>query len=311
MKIISFFLFILIINSLTFISFSQNLNEISDFEFEKYAVEQGTAMNASIVVFEDVFGFIWLGSQSGVDRFDGYDFKNFADVSSDSTSTNLKWVNSISQDSLGNIWASDQFGNVSNYKRSENKWINYYPIYKDSLTNIPEGANTNFFPQPRSILSTKDGRYAFVGVFGFGLVRIDSETGFQKFYQNDFKYTRGFDISNADKMINEMEWLDDENILLATGNGFRIFNIKKDDYIQEYFKNENINYNVESDKRYWIRNFEIADKNEVYASVNEGEVFLFNFEDSSIVNISKKIKLTETNASDLLLDKSNNKLISF
>ena len=308
MKIISFFLFILIINSLTFTSFSQNLNEISDFEFEKYAVEQGTAMNASIVVFEDVFGFIWLGSQSGVDRFDGYNFKNFADVSSDSTSTNLKWVNSISQDSLGNIWASDQFGNVSNYKRFENKWINYYPTYKDSLTNIPEGANTNFFPQPRSILSTKDGRYAFVGVFGFGLVRIDSETGFQKFYQNDFKYTRGFDISNADKMINEMEWLDDENILLATGNGFRIFNIKKDGYTQEYFKNENINFNVESEKRYWIRNFEIVDKNEVYASVNEGEVFLFNFEDSSIINISEKIKLTETNASDLFLDKPKNQL---
>ena len=40
MKIISFFLFILIIHSLTFTSFSQNLNEISDFEFEKYAVEQ-------------------------------------------------------------------------------------------------------------------------------------------------------------------------------------------------------------------------------------------------------------------------------
>ena len=183
--------------------------------------------------------------------------------------------------------------------------IQYIKIY---TTNIPEGANTNFFPQPRSILSTKDGRYAFVGVFGFGLVRIDSETGFQKFYQNDFKYTRGFDISNADKMINEMEWLDDENILLATGNGFRIFNIKKDDYIQEYFKNENINFNVESDKRYWIRNFEIVDKNEVYASVNEGEVFLFNFEDSSIVNISEKIKLTETNASDLFLDKSKNQL---
>ena len=93
---------------------AQNINEISDYEFEKYAVEQGTAMNASIVVFEDAFGFIWLGSQSGVDRFDGYNFKNFANVSSDSTSTNLRWVNSISQDSIGNIWASDQFGSVSN-----------------------------------------------------------------------------------------------------------------------------------------------------------------------------------------------------
>ena len=46
-------------------------------------------MNATLVVYEDKYGYIWLGSQSGVDRFDGYDFKNFANVSSDSTSTNL------------------------------------------------------------------------------------------------------------------------------------------------------------------------------------------------------------------------------
>ena len=209
-----FFTYLLFVYPITY-SLSQNINELSDYEFEKYAVEQGTAMNASIVVFEDAFGFIWLGSQSGVDRFDGYNFKNFANVSSDSTSTNLRWVNSISQDSIGNIWASDQFGSVSNFKRSTNKWINYYPTYKDSLTNIPEGANTNFFPQPRSILSTKDGRYAYVGVFGFGLVRIDSETGIQKFYQDDFKYSRGFGISQAYKMINEMEWLDEDNILIA------------------------------------------------------------------------------------------------
>lgn len=302
-----FFTFLLVIYPFVF-SLSQNINELSDYDFEKYAVEQGTAMNASIVVFEDAFGFIWLGSQSGVDRFDGYSFKNFANVSSDSTSTNLRWVNSISQDSIGNIWASDQFGNVSNFKRYTNKWINYYPIYKDSLTNIPEGANTNFFPQPRSILSTKDGRFAYVGVFGFGLVRIDSETGIQKFYQDDFKYSRGFGISQAYKMINEMEWLDEDNILIATGNGFRVFNTQIDEYTSEYFNQENINSNSESSNRYWIRNFEIIDEKSVYASANEGDVYLFNFQDSSILNISINAKLSNTDATNLLLDKSNNQL---
>ena len=90
---------------------------ISQYDFEKYAVEQGTAMNASLVIFEDLYGYLWLGSQSGVDRFDGYDFINYANVSSDSSSTNLKWVNAIAEDNNGNIWASDQFGNISNYLR--------------------------------------------------------------------------------------------------------------------------------------------------------------------------------------------------
>ena len=31
-------------------------------------------------------------------------------------------------------------------------------------------------------------------------------------------------------MINDMDWLDDDNILIGTGDGFRIFNIKKEEY---------------------------------------------------------------------------------
>ena len=38
----------------------------------------------------------------------------------------LQWVNTISEDRFGNIWAADQFGNVSNYKRLEDKRYNYY-----------------------------------------------------------------------------------------------------------------------------------------------------------------------------------------
>ena len=121
-------------------------------------------MNASLVIFEDSYGYLWLGSQSGVDRFDGYNFINYANVSSDSSSTNLKWVNAIAEDNVGNIWATDQFGNVSNYLRSQDKWVNYYPIYKDSITNVPEGINLELIPQPRNILVSKDGRYAYVGV---------------------------------------------------------------------------------------------------------------------------------------------------
>ena len=35
-------------------------------------------------------------------------------------------------------------------------------------------------------------------------------------------------------MINDMEWLDDSNILIATGDGLRIFNINEEKYTQEF-----------------------------------------------------------------------------
>ena len=117
------------------------------------------------------------------------------------------------------------------------EWNNFYPSYKDSITGVPEGNNLMFFPQPRSILISKDNRYAFVAVFGFGLIRIDSKTGNQKYYNDNFDFIGWSFWQDAEpydenffKMINDMKWIDDENILLATANGFRIFDTKKETY---------------------------------------------------------------------------------
>ena len=288
---------------------SQSLKNNSQYEFEKYAVEEGTAMSASTVIFEDIKGYLWLGSQSGVDRFDGYDFINYANISSDSTSTNLTWVNSIAQDKVGNIWASDEFGNVSNYKRLEDRWINYYPIYKDSITNVPEGANLQFSPQPRSILVSEDGRYVYVGVFRFGLIRIDSKTGLQKFYQDDFKYASWSDINSADKMINEMEWLDEKRILIATGDGLRVFDVEKENYTKNYFRTKNKNQGTDWPlDRYWIRNFEIIDKNNLWICSSNGIIFKANLEEEILENYSEKTNLSNSDATSILLDKQNNQL---
>jgi len=302
---IFFFISLFLVSQLS----SQNFRSNSEYEFEKYAVEQGTAMNASIVVFEDTNGFIWLGSQSGIDRFDGYDFINYANISSDSLSTNLTWVNSITEDGLGNIWATDQFGNVSNYKRLEDKWYNYFPEYKDLITNVPEGVDLNFGLQPSSIVVSKDGRYAFVGIFGFGLIRIDSETKTQKFYQDNFRYSSWFDIKSADKMINELEWLDDTNILVATGDGLRVFDTEKEIYSEEYFrtKNKNQENNFPSD-RYWIRDFEIIDENNLWISAQNGIIYKADLSNETLENFSAKTSLSNSDARQILFDKDNNQL---
>ncbi len=93
-----FILFLLIIINNLLVK-SQSFLDVSDYDFEKYGVEQGTAMDGSNYIFQDKLGYIWIGSQSGMDRFDGYNFTNFSSILSDSSSTNLKWVNFITEDS--------------------------------------------------------------------------------------------------------------------------------------------------------------------------------------------------------------------
>ena len=277
---------------------SQNLKDISEYEFEKYGVEQGTAMDGSNYVFQDKFGYIWVGSQSGMDRFDGYNFTNFSSILSDSLSTNLKWVNFITEDSEGNIWASDQQGNVSKYDRFNEKWHNFYPEYKKSLLGVPPGNDLLFYPQPRSLLISPDNRYAYVGIWGFGLIRIDSKTGEQKYYQDDLKFIdQWFDINTADKMINEMEWLDEKSILIATGDGLRVFDIKEQKFIKEYFRSKNKSQGINwPEDRYWIRNFEIVDENNLWISARNGIIYNANLKEETLENYSVITELTNNGA---------------
>ena len=280
---------------------SQNLKDISEYEFEKYGVEQGTAMNASNTVYQDKLGYIWIGSQSGMDRFDGYEFTNFANITSDSSSTNLKWVNSITEDSKGNIWATDQMGNISKYDRFNETWDNYDPVYKESLTNIPDGANIMFYPQPRSIIISPDDRYAYVGIFGFGLIRIDSETKEQKYYEDNLDWIRWFDFNSAHRMVNEIEWIDDTNILVATGNGLRIFNTISEEYTKTIFSGES------NDSRLWVSNFEKINNSEFFLSTGQKGILKSNIKDEKIELLSDEIGISQGNF-ELFYNKKNEEL---
>ncbi len=310
-----FILFLLIIINSLLVK-SQSFLDVSDYDFEKYGVEQGTAMDGSNYIFQDKLGYIWIGSQSGMDRFDGYNFTNFSSILSDSSSTNLKWVNFITEDSKSNIWASDQMGNISKYDRFNQKWNNFYPIYKDSLNSVPPGNNLMFFPQPRSILISNDDRYAYVAVFGFGLIRIDSDTGDQKFYQNDFKFLNWALMQeekiyheNYFKMINDMKWIDDKNILVATANGLRIFNTDEEKYIKNIFS---INKETPLDQyekiKLDVNYIQLIDKENAWVSTFDGQVFKINLTDQIKENYSLKTKISDSGALDLFYDKNDNLL---
>ena len=289
--------------------FSQNLKETSDYYFEKYAVEQGTAMNSSIRIFQDKIGYIWITSQAGLDRFDGYKFTNFANISSDSTSTNLRWVNSINQDSKGNIWATDQFGNISNYNRFNEEWNNYYPHYKDSIKNVPDGvsgwqANLDFYPQPMSIVISSDDRFAYVAVYGLGLMRIDSETGEEKYYTDSFDYAIWWKLENSYKMIQKIEWLDENRIILSSGNGIRIFDTRSETYTNDYFNVENI------DDRIWVRDFQVIDSSTLWLATAKGlaKADLANDSLQFFLADENENSITSNDIDFVFLDKENNQL---
>ncbi len=65
--------------------------------------DQGLSSPLLRCIYEDRYGFIWIGSQYGLDRFDGYSITRMSDVESESASTSMEWVWSIDEDRSGTL----------------------------------------------------------------------------------------------------------------------------------------------------------------------------------------------------------------
>ena len=61
-------------------------------------------------IVQDKYGFVWVGGQSGLARFDGYDLQVYeADQDNpDAISSNLIW--DLMEDREGNLWVATAWG---------------------------------------------------------------------------------------------------------------------------------------------------------------------------------------------------------
>jgi signal transduction histidine kinase/ligand-binding sensor domain-containing protein/FixJ family two-component response regulator len=90
-------------------------------------IEQGLSNNAVTCIAQDHFGFMWVGTYDGLNRFDGIQFKNFRNIWGNNTSLPNNFINSILP--VGNqIWVGTQKGLVY-YNYTDSK---FHPLYRHS-----------------------------------------------------------------------------------------------------------------------------------------------------------------------------------
>src|SRR6188768_1540782 len=75
-----------------------------DIKFHHITVDDGLTSNTVNGVIRDSRGFIWIASENGVGRYDGYSFHNFRVEKEDSLniSSNITYV--IFEDSRERLW---------------------------------------------------------------------------------------------------------------------------------------------------------------------------------------------------------------
>ena len=74
------------------------------YEFRKVRAYEGMSNTQIYCMLRDHQGFIWFGTSSGLERYDGYHFKTFHSHSSDIHSLLDDGVDEIYEDQYGLLW---------------------------------------------------------------------------------------------------------------------------------------------------------------------------------------------------------------
>jgi two-component system sensor histidine kinase ChiS len=148
----------------------------ADINFSRISIEQGLSQSVVNTILQDSQGFLWFGTQDGLNRYDGYDFKVYKnDPDNDQTLSN-DWVTSIAEDADGTLWIGTLGGGLNKFDRDSDQFSRYI--------NDPEKKNSISSNVVSEIVIDANGAI-WVGTNGGGLNLFDRESGTFTSYLND------------------------------------------------------------------------------------------------------------------------------
>jgi len=114
-----------------------------EIRFSHLKVEDGLPDKIVYCMLQDSRGYVWIGTESGLARFDGNNMVRYYHSDKDSTSLANDRVNCMYQDSLHTIWIGTDFG-LSHFDPVKKRFINYYfekwsaKFGNNNITNIAQ-----------------------------------------------------------------------------------------------------------------------------------------------------------------------------
>ncbi|QTD49240.1 ligand-binding sensor domain-containing protein [Sulfidibacter corallicola] len=83
--------------------------------FKRIGLEQGLSHRSVYALHQDHQGFLWVGTQNGLDRYDGYQFRSYKSEATDPSTLSSDNVSCIYEDEDGYLWIGTWGGGLNRY----------------------------------------------------------------------------------------------------------------------------------------------------------------------------------------------------
>jgi ligand-binding sensor domain-containing protein/signal transduction histidine kinase len=91
--------------------------------FRRIGVKAGLSSNTVTAITEDARGFLWIGSNAGLNRYDGYTFLHYAHDPSDRSSLSSSTVTALVADHGKNLWIGTSDSGLSLYDHRTSRFV--------------------------------------------------------------------------------------------------------------------------------------------------------------------------------------------
>ncbi|MBS4032854.1 MAG: response regulator [Ignavibacterium sp.] len=220
---------ILIIISVNSALYTQSLR------FNHITTTNGLSNNSVNDIIQDKTGFLWLATDDGLNRFDGYQFKVFRHSTDKNNSISDNSLLSLMLDSKDNIWIGSRSG-----------WLNCYDPVKDYFTKwkiesdlIMENSITSLYEDSR--------RKIWIGTYRSGVYRLDPVSGQINHWENKSDDSTSLSQNYISSILED----DEGNIWIGTYYGLSKFNPSSEQYGFERFYRHSDLSNQVTDNIIW------------------------------------------------------------
>lgn len=155
---------------------STALTQQHDIRFERLSIEDGLSQSSVYCILQDSRGFMWFGTDDGLNRYDGYHFTIYRHDPEDPHSISHNVVRALYEDRTGTLWIGTEGGGLNRFDRNTEQFIHYQhdPSNPKSLSH---NAVSVIYEDHTSTL--------WIGTWGGGLDDFDRRTQTFIHYQPD------------------------------------------------------------------------------------------------------------------------------
>jgi ligand-binding sensor domain-containing protein/signal transduction histidine kinase/DNA-binding response OmpR family regulator len=173
------------------------------------SIQQGLSHQIVHAIIKDSYGYLWFGTQDGLNKFDGSNFVVYENSPNDSNSLIHNSIHALIEDKYKNLWIGTSQG-LNLYNREKDNFINV-----DFIKNNVNHLNTTYV----SALCADDEGKIWIGTFGNGINVYDYKHYVFSYYIHDTTNNN----SVISQYITSLALDDENNIWIGTYDGLDLF----------------------------------------------------------------------------------------